>query len=230
MTEIVSSKRVAEKFCIPLGYIPVLTKNDTLNWRSWDPVRKWVFSSPMSTTILYIATSMDGRVARADGSLDWLSPYQESGEDFGFAAFEASIDAQIMGRKTYKQVLSMVDEWPHARQRTIVRSSNSVDLRTPNTECSCESASVLLERLGREGFKRIWLVGGPSTLSDFWVQGLVDQIELFVVPLVLGEGPRLFQDGFPSNWSLVSAQGYPSGMLHCRYAKVPSFPASGATL
>lgn len=180
----------------------------------------------MPTTVLYIATSLDGRVARADGSLDWLDSFQQSGEDYGFAAFEASIDAQIMGRKTYEHVLTLVDEWPHARQRTVVRSTKPVEIRTPNTESSNESSSALLGRLGREGFERIWLVGGASALADFWEQGLVDEIELFVVPQVLGEGPRLFQDGIPSAWSLVSSQGHPSGMLHCRYVKAPSFPSS----
>jgi len=193
----------------------------------YEIVRECVFSTSMPSTVLYIATSMDGRVARADGSLDWLLRYQEAGEDYGFAAFEASIDAQIMGRKTYEQVLSMVGEWPHARQRTVVRSSRALEVNTPNTESSDESASVLLERLGREGFKRIWLVGGASALADFWAQGLVDELEWFVVPQVLGEGPRLFQEGFPSSWSLVSAQAHPCGMLHCRYAKAPSFPPSG---
>ena len=88
-------------------------------------------SMRMNTTVsVFIATSLDGYIARADGRLDWLSEANSMvpvGEDCGFRAFMESVDALIMGRKTYEQVLSF-GEWPYGKTPVIVLSRNSTSL------------------------------------------------------------------------------------------------------
>ena len=86
---------------------------------------------------VFIATSLDGFIARSDGSLDWLNEANTTipdGEDWGFQAFMDSIDALIMGRKTYEQVLSF-GEWPYGGAPVVVLSRNSITFppSVPNT-------------------------------------------------------------------------------------------------
>ncbi len=180
------------------------------------------------TTVLYIAHSLDGRIARADGSLDWLLSYQESGEDHGFAEFETSVDCLVMGRRTWDHLQALVAEWPHANKRTVIRSSGRSGTLTPNSEFSCEPASVLLARLEREGVKNIWLVGGAAALEDFFAERRVDRMELFTVPKVLGEGPRLFPEGVASDWDLETIHVSASGIVHSSYRLSPGFPTVAA--
>ena len=145
---------------------------------------------------VYIATSLDGFIARNDGALDWLNEANGAvpeGEDYGFHAFMDSIDALIMGRKTYEQVLSF-GEWPYGSTPVVVlsRSSMSFPPSVPDTVThSSEPPRDLLERLSGEGTKHVYVDGG-ITIQGFLSEGLVDEITVSVIPVIIGDGIPLF--------------------------------------
>lgn len=168
-----------------------------------------------STCAVFIATSLDGRIARADGGLDWLDAAQGSGEDYGYAAFFGSVDALVMGRRTYEKVLTF-GAWPYAGKRCIVLT------RTPRAslhgeEFSSEAPSALVERLQREGVRRVYVDGG-EVIRSFLRAGLIDELTLSVLPIVLGDGIPLFADGLPEQrLSLEATTPFPSGLVQLRY-------------
>ena len=145
---------------------------------------------------VYIATSLDGFIARSDGGLDWLDAANAivpDGEDLGFQAFIDSVDALIMGRKTFEQVLSF-GAWPYGRTPVVVLSRNSLSF-PPSLPDTVTHASGplpdLLKRLSDDGVEHVYVDGG-TTIQGFLSEGLVDEITVTVIPVVLGGGIPLF--------------------------------------
>lgn len=145
---------------------------------------------------VYIATSLDGFIARKDGALDWLdeaSTTVPEGEDCGFQAFMDSVDTLIMGRKTYEKVVSF-GQWTYGQTPVVVLSRNSISFPSslPDTLThSSESPRDLLERLSNEGIKHVYVDGG-TTIQGFLSGGLIDEITVTVIPVILGDGIPLF--------------------------------------
>ena len=144
----------------------------------------------------FIATSLDGFIARNDDGLDWLNEANASvpdGEDCGFRAFMDSVDALVMGRKTYDQVLSF-GEWPYGETPVIVLSRNPITFPpgVPDTVThSSEPPRDLLERLSAEGLEHVYIDGG-NTIQGFLSEGLIDEMTVTVIPVILGSGIPLF--------------------------------------
>lgn len=145
---------------------------------------------------VYIATSLDGFIARADDNLDWLDEANAmvpEGEDCGFAEFMNSVDTLLMGRKTYEKVLSF-GGWPYGETPVVVLSSNPISFpaHLPSTVShSSERPADLLKRLAGEGIQHVYVDGG-LTIQSFLSEGLVDEITVTVIPVILGEGIPLF--------------------------------------
>ena len=148
------------------------------------------------TASVYVATSLDGFIARRDGSVDWLNEANAGvpeGEDCGFKAFLDSVDALVMGRRTYEQVLSF-GEWPYGKTPVVVLSHRPVSLPSHLSDTvthSSESPRALLERLSGQGVNHVYVDGG-NTVQGFLAEGLIDNITITTVPLLLGEGIPLF--------------------------------------
>ena len=145
---------------------------------------------------VYVAVSLDGFIARKDGALDWLDKANArvpDGEDCGFAEFMHSVDALIMGRKNFEQVLSF-GQWGYGETPVIVLSSRPQSDR-PNSRdtvtWSDEKPRALLERLSSEGVEHVYIDGG-TTIQSFIADNLIDEITLTVIPVLLGEGISLF--------------------------------------
>jgi dihydrofolate reductase len=145
---------------------------------------------------VYIATSLDGFIARKDGGLDWLDEANAAvpkDEDLGFQAFMGSIDALIMGRKTFEKVLSF-GNWPYGKTLVIVLSRHAISFppSVPDTVThSSEPLRDLLNRLSEQGIQHVYVDGG-RTIQGFLSEGLVDEITLTVIPVILGDGIPLF--------------------------------------
>lgn len=145
---------------------------------------------------VYIATSLDGFIAREDGDIDWLNAANEvvpEGEDCGFFAFLDSVDYLVMGRNTFEKVLSF-GQWPYGEKPVIVLSRNEVkipDSLPKSVYWSSESPKTLSGRLVREGSKKIYVDGG-NTIQRFLVDGLVKDITITSIPVILGRGIPLF--------------------------------------
>lgn len=144
----------------------------------------------------FIATSLDGFIARGDGSLDWLDKANSAvpeGEDLGYRSFISAVDALIMGRKSYEKVLSF-GQWPYEAMPVVVLSRSEMTfpagLRETVTHSS-ESPQELLERLSNEGVKHVYVDGG-ITIQRFLSAGLIDEITVTIIPVLLGSGIPLF--------------------------------------
>ncbi len=176
----------------------------------------------MKPLIVYLAVSLDGYIAREDGAVDWLDQIPNpDGLDFGYADFYASIDTLLMGRGTYEEVLGFGVEWPYTGKITYVVTSNaSLDIKTPDTRVLSENPVEAIDQMrASEGTSGIWLVGGAKLIASLIKSGLVDELILTVIPVVLGDGIRLFQEGIPEHWlELRSTESFGNGVINLHYA------------
>jgi dihydrofolate reductase len=152
---------------------------------------------PMAiTSSVYIATSLDGYIAREDGSIDWLMEANTTvpaGEDCGYAAFMSSVDVLIMGRNTYEQVAGF-EPWPYEGKRVVVLTSREIDFRQGaniQLEKSSETPQELLKRLSLQGCKHAYVDGG-KVIQSFLSNGLIDRLTITTVPVLIGGGRPLF--------------------------------------
>jgi dihydrofolate reductase len=166
---------------------------------------------------VYLALSLDGYIAREDGSLDWLEPMQVSGEDYGYAEFYRSVDALVLGRRTYESVLGF-PEWPFRGKRVVVLTHRAIEPRYGERAHAGELAS-LLHGLAGDGVRRVYLDGGVAARGAL-AAGLVDDLTLSWVPVVLGRGRPLFDASLPASaWELAESRAYGSGLVQCRYRR-----------
>lgn len=171
---------------------------------------------------VFVATSLDGFIARKDGSLDWLDKANEkmpAGEDCGYQPFIDSVDVLVMGRNTFEKVLSF-NEWPHGDKRVIVLSSTMAHLPSlteGKVELANEKPRDLIERLEREGVRSIYVDGGV-TIQKFIREGLVDEITITTIPVLLGEGIPLFGSIEGDVWMRhKSTKSFPFGFVQTKY-------------
>lgn len=171
------------------------------------------FSRPKVS--IYIASSIDGYIAREDGNLDWLQYGHKGDEDYGFKEFISSIDVVVMGRNTYEAVDGF-DEWAYKDKRVIVLS-NSLNTVRKEAELFSGELTELLSQLDTENIKHIWVDGG-ITVSRFLEAGLVDEITISIVAMVLGSGIPLFSTmSREHKCRPISTQTYPSGLVQIKY-------------
>ncbi|MGH1567925.1 MAG: dihydrofolate reductase family protein [Nitrosopumilus sp.] len=141
----------------------------------------------MTKILAYIASSLDGYVAREDGSIDWLPESSES----SYETFYKSVDTVIMGKTTYDQVLTF-GEYPYKDKKSFVFTRTSKD-NDDNVEFVSD-----VEKFVKDGFpgagENIWLVGGAKTILSFLKLGVVDEIIITIIPVLLGTGISLFQN------------------------------------
>ena len=145
---------------------------------------------------VYIATSLDGFIARENGALDWLpgSNGNTNGtEDYGYHTFMDSIDTLVIGRRTYEMLLPM-GEWPYGQKPVIVLSSTltHLDHALPATvSLSDMEPAKLCEKLEGEGIRNVYVDGGV-TIQRFLDAGLVSRMIITRIPVLLGSGIPLF--------------------------------------
>ena len=171
---------------------------------------------------VFIATSLDGFIARSDGRIDWLNDANAlvpPGEDCGFAEFFSSVDALVMGRNTFEQVLSF-PEWPYGSKPVIVlsRSLRSLPAQVPATvTLSAEPPATLVARLSVKGLRHLYIDGG-LTIQSFLMANLIGEMTITVIPVLLGSGKPLFgslQRDVPLQ--LLACRAYDFGFVQSRY-------------
>ena len=168
---------------------------------------------------VFMGTSLDGFIAGPGGSLAFLEPFEKSGEDYGFTAFFETVDGLVIGRNTYETVLGF-EGWPYGKKRVVVLTHRPADARH-GEELTAEEPAALLERLGREGLRHVYVDGG-AVARAFLAAGLVDELTLSVAPVLVGSGVRLFGEARPGRaLGLVASRSWPSGMVQVRYRVQP---------
>ncbi len=176
----------------------------------------------MFKTVLYIATSLDGFIARPDGSLDWLTsvPSPDTG-DYGYAAFLERIGTTIMGRLTYDEIIGFGVEWPYAGLDTYVATKNSaLKIQSPDTYLLTEDLREFVTELKRKAKNDIWLVGGGQLITAFINEGLLDKMIITIIPKIIGEGIPLFAGlSGETSWKLTETQSFDTGVVNLTYEK-----------
>lgn len=163
---------------------------------------------------VYIATSIDGYIARTDGSLDWLDIVQVEGQDYGFNEFFDSVDTIIMGRKTYDTVLTFPD-WPFATKKVIVLTHRKLDSIHGETTWA-GSLSELINTLPASS--HAYLDGG-NVISQGLREEVVDEITISRIPIILGNGRPLFEANLPEKkWKLMHSRSFSSGLSQTNYS------------
>ena len=170
---------------------------------------------------VFIATSLDGFIARPDGDIGWLvgQPVPE-GEDFGYAAFMAGIGALVMGRLTFEKALTF-PEWPYAVPVTVMsRSPVRVDVPAQlrgKVRVTDAGPAALLQDLAADGVGRVYIDGG-QTVRSFLAAGLIRRMIVTQIPVLLGEGLPLWGHG-PGDIALTreAVRHWPNGFVQLEY-------------
>ena len=173
---------------------------------------------------VFIAVSVDGYIARPDGGVDWLSRFEKPDgypdDYYGYRVFFDSVDALVVGRKTYDLVRSF-ESWPYGSKRCVVMTHHPLPARNAEEFFSGEPAG-LVERLRAEGVRRIYVDGG-DVIRQFFSASLIDDLTISVIPVVLGAGVRLFESGLPQRWlELVSSRSWSNGLTQLKYTVAPA--------
>jgi len=166
---------------------------------------------------IFIATSLDGFIARQDGALDWLPA--DGGEPHGYDEFIATVDALVIGRKTFETVLTF-DTWPYGSKPVIVLSTRPAALRAPaGAVCEVMSGTPheIVARLSARGMKHLYVDGGV-TIQGFLEAGLIQRLIITRIPVLLGNGIPLFGPlSRDVRLEHVATRSYPSGMVQSEY-------------
>ncbi len=170
----------------------------------------------MGRIVLYVAASLDGYIADPDGGVDWLTDFNDC--EYGYETFVATVDAVVLGRKTFDQVLTFGD-WPYADMKTFVLTRRPLpDEGPPNTVATKDVAGLIAEL--RERPCDSWIVGGAEVFAAFLEQDGIDRFELFTMPVLLGSGVRLFPDGQRSGRpQLVGITTHDNGVIRTTYVR-----------
>jgi dihydrofolate reductase len=174
-----------------------------------------VTAARSTTCVYYAAVSLDGFIAGPDDDISWLDPYPA--EDVGYAGFIAGISGLVMGRRTYEIVMRLGD-WPHGDRPTAVATRRPLDGAPPAVFAVAGTPREMLAALRARGADgRIWLEGGGDLAGQFLADGAIDEIELGVIPVLLGRGIPLFGGVARPHLALQWAKALPSGIVHVLY-------------
>jgi dihydrofolate reductase len=175
----------------------------------------------VTEVIYYVAASVDGFIATPDGGVEWLGAF-ENPEAYGYAEFLASIDALVMGRRTFDQMLTF-GLWPYADRTSVVLTRRPFAGEVPpNVTISDDAPGVAVGKLAASGARRVWLVGGAELLRSFRAEGLVMEYYVSILPVFLGDGIPLFPTPGPAEPArLLESRAYPDGVLQVRWSVSP---------
>jgi len=177
--------------------------------------------STKSHISVFIATSLDGYIARPDGDVSWLDETEPigGGDDAGYGIFFDSIDALVMGRGTFEKVLEF-DPWPYGTKTVIVLSKSlteAPEMLRDRVRIDASTPQELVEKLSQEGFKHIYLDGG-QVIQSFLREGLVDDMTLTTIPVLIGEGLPLFgKVEKDKKLRLAESRSWDNGIVQSKY-------------
>ena len=184
----------------------------------------------MSSTQYYCASSLDGYIAEADDTLDWLLKYEGSFEGDGvepvgggYERYYEGVGALITGSATYEFILAEGMEWPYKGKPTWVLTSRDLPRpEGPDAHIRIGPANVsdlYDDLIAAAGERAVWIVGGGNGASQFADEGLLDEVLVTVAPVVLGNGKPLFDRRLPGGpMQLTGVRTFDNGMIELRYA------------
>ena len=166
---------------------------------------------------VFIATSLDGFIARADGGLDWLPP--GGGEEHGYTEFMATVDALVIGHKTFETVLAF-DTWPYGEKPVFVLSTRALAPAPSGAmvERMSGAPAEIVSQLAARGIRHVYVDGG-ATIQGFLRAGLIQRLIITRIPVLLGAGIPLFGETRRDILlKHVATRQYASGLVQSEYA------------
>lgn len=144
------------------------------------------------SNVVYIAASLDGYIARRDGSLDWLTQWDNpEHSDYGYAAFMERMEAVVMGRKTFEFIRTM-QPWPYTKPVVVLSTTMPPPVQPEPYEVMACEPQVVVAKLRQRGYQNLYIDGG-QTIRGFLQCNLIDELIITQVPLLLGTGVPLFR-------------------------------------
>lgn len=173
---------------------------------------------PKRKLILYIAMSLDGFIARPNDDLDWLQSVAKEGEDYGYQSFIHTVDTIIIGKRTFDKVLTLVETYPHHDKMTYV-ITHTKQSNKDHIIFYTENIKDLINELKQQAGKNIYCDGGAILVQTLLREELIDEMIISVIPILLGEGIRLFDNNkFIAYLQLLDAKHFDTGLVQLHYA------------
>lgn len=192
----------------------MLTKKKTAPQNTAETKRK---------VVLGLGISLDGYIARPDGSVDFLF----MPKDYSMGPFFKTIDTCVLGRKTYDDGLKMGGSFSGSMKNYVFSRTLPLGMRD-GVLVTNDSPGAVIAEIRKSPGKNIWLMGGGILIREFLKEDLVDELYIGVVPTLIGEGIPLFPSGFPQReFDLVENKSYSQGMIALRYERAAKKPRRG---
>jgi dihydrofolate reductase len=173
----------------------------------------------MNKVIIYIAMSLDGYIADKNGSVSWLGGDGSDRENYGsYPEFIETVDTVVLGYNTYHQIVTELspETWPYNGKETYVLTHRDCADR-PGIRFINATVVDLLSKLKEEQRKSIWICGGAVVVNQVLQTRMADEITVSVIPILLGDGIRLFDEkGLSQKLKLVSCRNY-NGIVDLTY-------------
>jgi dihydrofolate reductase len=168
----------------------------------------------MSRRMVYIASSLDGFIARKNGDIDWLE--EDPSYDY-YQEFIKNVGVILMGASTYEKVLSFGIGWPYPEQMSYVFTHKKYHTDERNIRFVNQDVSTFMKELQAVTMDDIWIMGGSNLIDQFLKKRLVDEIIIGIQPIILGEGIPLFTVQNEIKLELTKATSYAKGTVQVHY-------------
>lgn len=175
----------------------------------------------MRKLTIYIATSLDGFIAKPNDNLSFLKLVEKEGEDYGYAEFTATIDTIILGRKTYDWVLKEIGSSHYDNgDRNVYVITRTEKPSVGKTTFYTGDLTELVQQLKSQNGKNIYCDGGAEIINELLKKDLTDEMIISVIPVLLGNGTRLFKEDRPEQLlELVSTKTFETGLIQMHYKR-----------
>ena len=167
--------------------------------------------------IVYIACSLDGFIAKPGDDLSFLDRVQKENEDYGYNDFISTVDTVILGRKTYDWVMTQVSKFPHSKRETYIVTHRAAPKQGNIIFYTGDLKSLVISLKNKKG-KNIFCDGGAEIVNELLKEKLIDELIISVVPVLVGDGIRLFKNGRPEqDLVLNSVKEFDTGLVQLYY-------------
>lgn len=170
---------------------------------------------------LFIATSLDGYIAKPNDDLSFLKLVEKEGEDYGYTEFTSTIDTIIIGRKTYDYVLREIGASHYDNgERDVYVITRTERPSVGRIKFYTGNLTEFVRQLKSENGKNIYCDGGAEVINELLKNDLIDELTISIVPVLVGAGTRLFKDGRPEQQlELVNTKTFDTGLTQLQYRR-----------
>ena len=170
---------------------------------------------------LFIAMSLDGYIAKPNDDLSFLKLVEKEGEDYGYDEFTTNIDTIIIGRRTYDYVVKEIGASHYDNgKRDVYVITRTERPKSARTTFYTGNITELVDRLKSESGKNIYCDGGAEVINELLKHDLIDEFTISVIPVLLGNGTRLFKDGRPEQTlDFIEAKTFETGLTQLHYKR-----------